>query len=191
MCVEEGELARSFEIDSRRRSAPSEMLTLILTVCLWTALGMLIHELGHLFAARCCKVHASELAIGLGPTVFGFSIGSIRFNVRALPLGSFVRLDGTALKSRSVKAQLFVHLGGIVFNLIAGFAAFGTMCGWLNLLIAAGNILPIYKHDGWKCGLVLMRAYLSRQSQPFEWAYTFSGGIVSLLLGWAVVRMFM
>lgn len=167
------------------------MLTLILTVCLYTALGMLIHELGHLLAARCCKVSASELAIGLGPTIFGFSIGSVRFNVRALPLGSFVRLDGTALKARSVKAQLFVHLGGIAFNLIAGFAAFGTIFGWLNLLIAAGNILPIYKHDGWKCGMVLMRVYLPRQSQPFEWAYTFSGGVVSLLIGWAVIRVFM
>ena len=153
-------------------------------------MGMLIHELGHLFAARCCKVHASELAIGLGPKLFGFSIGSIRFNIRALPLGSFVRLDGTGLKSRPIAQQLCVHLGGIAFNLIAGFAGFGTIFGWLNLMIAAGNILPIYKHDGWKCGLVLMRAYLPRQSQPFEWAYTFSGGVVSLLIGWAVIRMF-
>jgi membrane-associated protease RseP (regulator of RpoE activity) len=166
------------------------MLTLILTVCLFTALGMLIHELGHLFAARCCKVPASELAIGLGPKLFGFSLGSIRFNVRALPLGSFVRLDGTVLKSSSVGAQLFVHLGGIAFNLIAGFAAFGTMFGWFNLLVAAGNILPIYQHDGWKCGLVLMRAYLQRRSQRVEWAFTFSGGFISLLIGWVVLRMF-
>lgn len=167
----------------------AEMLTLLLIVCCFTALGMLIHELGHLVAAKYCKVPASELAIGLGPKLFGFSIGSIRFNVRALPLGSFVRLDGTVLRSRSVGAQLCVHLGGIAFNLIAGFAAFGTMFGWLNLLVAAGNILPIYKHDGWKCGLVLMRAYLRRQSQPVEWAFTFSGGFISLLIGWAVVRL--
>jgi len=151
---------------------------------------MLIHELGHLFAARCCKVAASELAIGLGPILFGFSIGSIRFNVRALPLGSFVRLDGTALNSRSVKAQLFVHLGGVAFNLIGGLVAFGTTFGWLNLLVAAGNLLPVYKHDGWKCGLVLMRAYLPNRSQPFEWAYTFSGGFISLVIAWVVIRMF-
>ena len=167
------------------------MLTLIITVSFFTALGMLIHELGHLFAAKWCKVPASELAIGLGPILFGFSVGSIRFNIRALPLGSFVRLDGTVLKSKSTAAQLCVHLGGIAFNLIAGIAAFGTIFGWFNLLVAVGNILPIYKHDGWKCGLVLMRAYMRRQSQPVEWAYTFSGGFVSLLIGWAVVRMFM
>ncbi len=151
---------------------------------------MLVHELGHLVAAKRCKVPVLELALGFGPKLFGFSIGSIRFNLRALPLGSFVRLDGTVLKSRSVGAQLCVHLGGIVFNLIAGFAAFGTIFGWLNLLVAAGNILPIYQHDGWKCGLVLVRAYLRKKSPQLEWAYTFSGGFISLLIGWAVIRLF-
>ena len=152
---------------------------------------MVIHELGHLVAAQRCKVPASELAIGFGPALIGFSIGGVRFNLRAIPLGSFLRLDGTALRSRSVCAQLCVHLGGIVFNLIAGFALFGTVFGWINLLVAAGNILPIYQHDGWKCGLVIMRAYLRKQSQPVEWAFTFSGGFVSLFVGWTVIRMFM
>lgn len=166
------------------------MLTPLLSICLFTVLAMLIHELGHLFAARRCNVPASELAIGFGPTVCGFSVDSVRFNLRAIPLGSFVRLDGTALRSRSVGAQLCVHLGGILFNLIAGIAAFGTDFGWLNLLVAGGNILPIYQHDGWKCGLVIMRAILRRQSQPVEWAFTFSGGFVSLLIAFAVVRLF-
>jgi membrane-associated protease RseP (regulator of RpoE activity) len=166
------------------------MLTSILSIGFFTVMAMLIHELGHLFAARRCNVPASELAIGFGPRVCGFTVDSVRFNLRAIPLGSFVRLDGTALRSRSVGAQLCVHLGGIVFNLIAGFAAFGTVFGWLNLLVAAGNILPIYQHDGWKCGLVLVRAFVRRQSQPVEWAFTFSGGFVSLLIAWAVVRLF-
>src|SRR5258705_5898614 len=87
-----------------------------------TALAMIVHELGRLVAARYCNVSASELGLGLGPKLFGFSIGSVRFNLRALPLGSFVRLDGTALKERSVRQQLCVHLGGIVFNLIVGLA---------------------------------------------------------------------
>lgn len=165
------------------------MLTLLLSVFFFTGLAMIVHEVGHLVAARRCNVPASELALGFGPKLFGFSVGAVRFNLRAIPLGSFVRLDGTALRSRSVSSQLCVHLGGIVFNLIAGFLAFGTMFGWLNLLVAAGNILPIYQHDGWKCGLVIVRAFLRRQSQQVEWAFTFSGGFVSLLIAWAVVRV--
>jgi membrane-associated protease RseP (regulator of RpoE activity) len=163
---------------------------LILQLIVFTALAMIIHESGHLFAARSCKVAASELGLGLGPKLGGFNLGSIRFNFRAIPLGSFVRLDGTALKTKSVRAQLFVHLSGIVFNLIAGFAAFGTMFGWINLLVAAGNMLPLYQHDGWKCGVVMMRALLRRKSQPVEWAFTFSGGFVSVVIAWAVMRAF-
>jgi membrane-associated protease RseP (regulator of RpoE activity) len=89
-----------------------------------------------------------------------------------------------------VRAQLLVHLSGIVFNVIAGLMTYGTVFGWLNLLVAAGNILPLYQHDGWKCGVVIMRAWLRRDSQPAERVFTFSGGFVSLLIAWLVMRMF-
>jgi len=163
---------------------------LLISVLIATPAAMIVHELGHLIAARCCKVPASEVGLGLGPKLFGFRLRSIRFSFRALPLGSFVRLDGTALKNRSVRQQLFVHLGGILLNLIAGCAAYGTVFGWVNLLLAAGNVLPLYQHDGWKCGVVLMRALLQKSSQPVEWAFTFSGGFLSLVIVAAIIRIF-
>jgi membrane-associated protease RseP (regulator of RpoE activity) len=163
---------------------------LLISVIGFAALAMIVHELGHLLAARACSVAASELGLGLGPRLAGFRLGSIRFNLRAIPVGSFVRLDGTALKERSVQAQLLVHLGGIIFNVVAGVLTYGTTFGWLNLLIAASNILPLYQHDGWKCGVVIMRALMRRQSQPAERVFTFSGGFVSLVIAWAVVRIF-
>src|SRR5215213_2320221 len=165
-------------------------MSLIISLIVFTALAMIVHELGHLLAARSCNVAASELGLGVGPRLFGFRLGNIRFGLRAIPLGSFVALDGTALKERSVRAQLLVHLGGVLFNLAAGFVTYGTMFGWLNFLLAAGNILPLYQHDGWKCGVVIMRALMRGKSQPAERAFTFSGGFVSLLIAWAVVRMF-
>ena len=164
---------------------------LIISLIGFTALAMIIHELGHLLAARSCNVPASELGLGMGPRLGGFRLGGIRFNLRAIPIGSFVMLDGTALKERSVRAQLLVHLGGVIFNLVAGILTYGTMFGWLNLLLAAGNILPLYQHDGWKCGVAIMRALLRRKSQPAERVFTFSGGFVSLLIAWAVARVFM
>lgn len=151
---------------------------------------MMVHELGHLLAARSCNVPASELGLGMGPQVAGFRLAGIRFNLRAIPVGSFVMLDGTALKEKSMRAQLLVHLGGIIFNIVAGLLTYGTTFGWLNLLLAAGNILPLYQHDGWKCGVVIMRAFLRRKSEPAERVFTFSGGFISLLIAWAVVRMF-
>ena len=165
-------------------------MSLIISLIGFTALAMIVHELGHLLAARSCKVPASELGLGMGPRLAGFRLAGIRFNLRAIPVGSFVRLDGTALKEKSVRAQLLVHLGGVIFNVVAGFFTYGTMFGWLNFLLAAGNILPLYQHDGWKCGVVIMRALMRRKSQPAERVFTFSGGFVSLLIAWLVVRMF-
>jgi membrane-associated protease RseP (regulator of RpoE activity) len=165
-------------------------MSLIIPLIVFTALAMIVHELGHLLAARSCKVPASELGLGMGPRLAGFRLGTVRFNLRAIPVGSFVRLDGTALKEKSVRAQLLVHLGGVIFNLVAGFLTYGTMFGWLNLLLAAGNMLPLYQHDGWKCGVVIMRALMQRKSQPAERVFTFSGGFVSLVIAWAVIRAF-
>ena len=162
----------------------------MVTLLVFAALAMIVHELGHLAAARYCRVPASELGLGMGPKLVGFRVGGIRLNLRALPVGSFVMLDGSVLQERSVRAQLLVHLGGVVFNVVAGVLTYGTMFGWLNLLLAAGNILPLYQHDGWKCGVVIMRAVMQRKSQPAERAFTFSGGFVSLVIAWAVVRMF-
>lgn len=98
-------------------------------------------------------------------------------------------IDGTALKERSVHEQLLVHLGGIIFNLMACAITYGTMFGWFNLLLAAGNLLPLYQHDGWKCGVVIMRALLQKQSQPAERVFTFSGGFISLAIAAIVIRL--
>ena len=89
-----------------------------------------------------------------------------------------------------MREQLLVHLGGVLFTVVAGLVTYGTMFGWLNLLLAAGNILPLYQHDGWKCGVVIMRALLQRSSQPAERVFTFSGGFISLVIAGVVLRMF-
>jgi Zn-dependent protease len=70
------------------------------------------------------------------------------------------------------------------------FFTYGTIFGWINLLLAAGNLLPLYKHDGWKCGVVVMRALLRKRSQPVEWAFTFSGGFASLVIISTLIQVF-
>jgi membrane-associated protease RseP (regulator of RpoE activity) len=151
---------------------------------------MIIHELGHIFMARRFEVRASELGLGLGPVLLSGHLGGVRISLRAYPVGSFVLLDGTALEARSAKEQLLVHLGGIIFNLIAAVATYGTVFCWINLLLAGGNLLPLYHHDGWKCGMVLVRALLRRKSQPIERAFTYSGGFLSLVIAFVIIRRF-
>ena len=166
-------------------------MSLIISLIGFAALAMMVHELGHLLAARSCSVPASEMGFGMGPRVAGFRLGGMRFNLRAIPVASFVMLDGAVMKQKSVRAQLLVHLGGILFNIVAGWLTYGSVFGWLNLLLAAGNILPLSQHDGWKCGVVLLRALLRRKSEYVERVFTFSGGFISLVIAWAVARVFM
>ena len=165
-------------------------MLLIISVIGFAAVAMLIHELGHLLAARLCRVPASELGLGMGRKLATFRVASIKLSFGVLPTGSFVMLDGTVLKQRTVTQQLFVHLGGIILNLIAGLLTSGTTFCWMNLLLAAGNVLPLYQHDGWKCGVVILRALMQRTSPQAERAFTFSGGFVSLAIAWYVTRMF-
>jgi membrane-associated protease RseP (regulator of RpoE activity) len=184
-----GQQAPKF-FDSERVRSSIPNLILILSFLISAPLAMIAHELGHLAAARRYGVRVSELGLGLGPKLFGFRLGALTFSLRAIPLASFLRLDGTALESRPAHQQLVVHLGGIISNLILGFLTYGTVFGWVNLLLAVSNLFPLYKHDGWKCGVVLMRALIGRKSPPVEWAFTFSGGFASLALAVALFRFF-
>jgi membrane-associated protease RseP (regulator of RpoE activity) len=162
----------------------------IFLLVILVALAMIIHELGHIVMARRFKVTASELGLGLGPVLMSWRLCGLRITLRAYPAGSFVRLDGTALEERSARQQLLVHLGGIIFNLIMAAATYGTVFCWINLLLAGGNLLPLYQHDGWKCGVVLVRAFLRRKSVPIERAFTYSGGFLSLVIAFVIIKSF-
>jgi membrane-associated protease RseP (regulator of RpoE activity) len=163
-------------------------MALALTIFVCTALALLIHESGHAAAARVCGMTVKELALGLGPRLCRVRAGGVEFSLRALPLGSFVRLDGAELRSLTLPRQFLVHLGGVLGNALAGALFYDHLFGWVNLLIAAGNLLPLYQHDGWKCGLALVRSLAGRQNRPVEWTFTFSGGFVSLLFVWLILR---
>ena len=52
---------------------------------------VLFHELGHYLAARYFGITVEEFSIGFGPKLFGFTKFGNEFNLRALPLGGYVR----------------------------------------------------------------------------------------------------
>jgi len=160
----------------------------IVLLLLYLLPAMLLHELGHFAAARACGVRASEVSVGLGPRLFGAKLGGVAWNMRALPLGSFVRLSGEELRARPARQQLLIHSGGVAANALGLALAYGTPFGWMNLLLLVSNLLPLYQHDGWKCGLVLVRSLVRRESRPVEWVYTLSGGVASVVLVQCILR---
>ena len=55
---------------------------------------IVIHELGHYWAARFFDVHVETFSIGFGPRLFGFRRGETDFKVSWIPLGGYVKMAG-------------------------------------------------------------------------------------------------
>ena len=55
---------------------------------------VIVHELGHFWAARRCGILVTEFAIGMGPKLFGIQRGETLYTIRALPLGGFCLMHG-------------------------------------------------------------------------------------------------
>ena len=152
---------------------------MLITYLVCFAVAMLIHELGHLAAAFACRVPATELGLGWGRRLFGFRLGMVEYKLHALPIGAYVRLDMEELQRRPLVQQVSILLAGIAVNLVAAAATSGTTFSVMNLLLAATNLLPLYQQDGWKCGMVMLRALLERRSALVEWTFTIAGAVVS------------
>lgn len=155
---------------------------MLITYLLCFAFAMLIHELGHLVAASACRVPVTELGLGWGHRLYGFRLGGVEYKLHLLPVGAYVRLDMNEFQRRPLSQQSLILLAGIIVNLLAAVLMNGTSFSLMNLLLAATNLLPLYQQDGWKCGMVLLRAIMDRKSSLVEWTFTLTGSLLSLAL---------
>jgi len=144
--------------------------------------ALVFHEMGHFVAARLCRVRVTEAGFGWGPKLFGFPFKGVRYQHNLWPFGAYIRMDMSGLQKRPLFQQLFVLLAGIAVNLILGVIAWGTFFGMLNLVLALGNLFPLYQHDGWKSGMVIIRRIFKRPTPLVDWSFTLSSGLVGLVL---------
>lgn len=105
---------------------------------------VVIHELGHFFAAKKFNIKVLEFGFGIPPKVFGKKIGETIVSLNWLPFGGFVRLLGedeterqvlddeqssSEWKKRSFAAQTvlkrsIVVVAGVVMNLLLAIIIF-------------------------------------------------------------------
>lgn len=55
---------------------------------------VVVHEAGHFFVAKACRVRVEAFSIGFGPRLFGFTWGETEYKVCLLPFGGFVKMTG-------------------------------------------------------------------------------------------------
>jgi membrane-associated protease RseP (regulator of RpoE activity) len=142
--------------------------------------AIVLHELGHFFAARICSVPVKQAGLGWGPKLYGVRLSQVDCQLRLLPIGAYIQMDMRVLQSRPLMQQLFVLGAGIGVNLTLCTLAWGSLFGALNLALAIGNLVPLYQLDGWKSGMVICRRVFGRPSPLVEWMLTLGGGAVAL-----------
>lgn len=150
--------------------------------------ALILHEMGHYFAARMCAVPIKQAGFGWGPKLFGVRFSKVDCQLRLLPVGAYVQMDLVALQRRPLFQQLFVLGAGIGVNLVLCVLTWGSVFSALNLALAIGNLIPLYQLDGWKGGMVIVRSMFGRPSPLVEWILTLGGGAIALAV---LVRAFL
>ncbi len=63
-------------------------------VMIFRSVLILIHELGHFWAAKKFGLWIEEFGFGLPPRIWGKKIGETFYSINALPFGGFVKIFG-------------------------------------------------------------------------------------------------
>ncbi len=70
------------------------MILAVLLLLLVTDVLILVHELGHLIAAKWAGMPVTSFSVGFGPPLFRFRVGETCYQLALIPLGGFVRIMG-------------------------------------------------------------------------------------------------
>ena len=112
----------------------------ILLFIVFLSILIIIHELGHLAAAKAFNVYCLEYSIGMGPALFKFKRknGETQFTLRGIPFGGYVSMYGegvelpdgvTVDESRSLNGikpwkRAIILLAGVTMNAILALVFF-------------------------------------------------------------------
>jgi len=127
---------------------------------------ILIHETGHLIAAKICNCKVPVFSIGFGKPLYKKKIGETIYQVCPILFGGYCELYGElkhlksshAFTNKTYSEKVFISLAGIIMNLITGGIAytigyhiqniwvFGF--GYYSIWIGLTNALPIPALDG-------------------------------------------
>lgn len=151
------------------------MITLIATLFVLGVL-IIIHELGHFWAARLLGITAEKFSFGFGPKLAGFKKGKTEYLISLIPFGGYVKLKGEnpgeakdlspdSFSSRSPFHKIFVVFAGPFMNLLFPFLI-------MPVIFLIGYSIPYYETIEPTIGSVIA-------SMPAEKAGLKNGDIVS------------
>lgn len=117
----------------------STILNLIIFVLILSVI-VIVHELGHLIAAKRFGVYCKEFSIGMGPLIWQKKGKETAWSIRALPIGGFVAMVGEGDDEEGDEAldipfertlngikkwkQIVVMAAGAIMNILLAWAIF-------------------------------------------------------------------
>ncbi|MEE8573451.1 MAG: RIP metalloprotease RseP, partial [Gemmatimonadota bacterium] len=115
------------------------MILAVLLLLLVTNVLILVHELGHLIAAKWAGMPVTSFSIGFGPALLGFRIGETRYQLALIPLGGFVRIMGmqgtdeerkqwpNGFAFQKVHRRMIVIVAGVAANAALALAIYAVL----------------------------------------------------------------
>jgi len=141
------------------------MLITILSTVVVLGVLILVHELGHFWAAKAVDIEVSRFSIGFGPKIAGFKRGETEYVLAAIPLGGYVKMEGMVGEEATAPlegqtaparqpsprdfdakpwwARFLVIVAGVTMNFVFAFAAFTFVAGSEGIIDPiVGDVIP-------------------------------------------------
>ena len=115
------------------------MALAVLLLLLVTNVLILVHEMGHLIAAKWAGMPVTSFSVGFGPALFRFRIGETRYQLALIPLGGFVRIMGmqgtdedrrkwpNGFAFQRVHRRMIVVVAGVAANAALALAIYAVL----------------------------------------------------------------
>ncbi|MFH1394692.1 MAG: RIP metalloprotease RseP [Candidatus Omnitrophota bacterium] len=131
------------------------MLTWIIVFIVFSLL-ILVHEAGHLVAAKKAKIRVEVFSLGMGKRLFGIKIGETDYRVSMVPFGGFCKMAGEDLAeatgdeseigAKPIGHRFWAIASGSIANYLFAFILFSIiyMIGAPTLSNVVGDVLKGY-----------------------------------------------
>ena len=133
------------------------MMTFVASIVVFGVL-IFIHELGHFMMAKRIGIKVYEFSLGFGPKLLSVPRGETSYNIRALPLGGFVRMAGMdpndedmneerGFNKKPVGQRIAVIFAGPLMNFVLAAVLLAVIFSVQGLPVpvtTVGSVLPGY-----------------------------------------------
>ncbi|MBQ2867075.1 MAG: RIP metalloprotease RseP [Firmicutes bacterium] len=102
---------------------------------------IMVHELGHFFAAKLTGVQVNELSLGMGPKLFEHQGKETLYTLRLLPIGGFCAMEGEDEESENERAfnnkpaisRALIIVAGAVMNVLLAVVILSAIAGYTGI----------------------------------------------------------